>query len=113
MDIEQLKLILDMLGAAGEGSVNLFLIYLAYLTVQNLIMYAVPIVLFTLGYKVIKHANSQPSRSQDTGFILGLARAYDGSTTLTEEERTRVIGAVADRYGSGRGPKKDPSGGDA
>jgi len=94
MDIEQLKLILDMLGAAGEGSVNLFLIYLAYLTVQNLIMYAVPIVFFTLGYKAIHGAWAKASDATEKALYKEIALTCFDKNWMRETERAEILGAV-------------------
>ena len=94
MDIEQLKLILDMLGAAGEGSVTLFVLYLGYSLIQTAAWASVPIVLFVLGYRAIKNAWDKPNPKIEHEFMVELARTYDGSRTLYGRDKIAIIEIV-------------------
>ena len=85
MDIEQLKLILETLGAAGEGTKQLVLIYFAYLFAKAACIGALFGSLIFIVYRValrIVHAATFEGRIRD---VFGI------SCYLTSEESARII----------------------
>jgi len=58
MDIEQLKLVMEMLGAAGEGTFSAFLFYLGYNLLNQLIACVTVFGIAYLVYKLIVKANT-------------------------------------------------------
>jgi hypothetical protein len=82
LDIEQLKLILETLGAAGEGTKELALIYFGYLLIKAIGVAAIFATLFLVIYRVamaIVRAVSLEGRLVDA-----LSLSYMSPSKMTE-----------------------------
>ncbi len=85
MDIEQLKMIIEALGAAGAGTKHLVIVYFAYMFVKLIFTVGLLGGLATAAYKIIRHGIDQCSFSND------VAAAIDTYGCLSGSERRKAI----------------------
>lgn len=88
MDIEQLKLILETLGAAGEGTKELALIYFGYLFAKAIGLGLLLAGLITCAYKLISRALGASTIETE------LAKLIDTYPPLSKGERERVFSLI-------------------
>ena len=85
MDIEQLKMIIEALGAAGAGTKHLIIVYFAYLFAKLTFTVGLIGAVVTAAYKIIRHGIDQCSFSND------VAQAIDTYGCLSGSERRKAI----------------------
>ena len=88
MDIEQLKLILEMVGAAGDGAKDLALLWFVLAFLQSAVGYAIWTALLVMAYRVVMMLIDHLSFGNEIVCALG---SYP---PLDRRDKKQVIAAI-------------------
>lgn len=95
MDMEQLKLILDMVGDAGDGAFTIAIVYFSVDILSMLIGAGLFVFFLVKAVQLIREGNGL---DRPTEFILELRDIYQGSnhdtSRITDDELSKIRGLV-------------------
>lgn len=98
MDIEQLKLVIEMVGTIKDGAVTAFLVVIGFWVIELFLLYgllaSVVIVIYKVFMKVMSAVKEYEAFEKTTIKTWG---------TYSKEEAERLIREISDHYGAGCG----------